>query len=60
MPVQFDDFDAQVQCEDVQQEYVPTEQDLQDMGVAFSMSEAEFEGMVIALEKLFGGLDNPF
>ena len=31
MATQFDDFDAQLQCEDVQGDYIPTEQDLLDL-----------------------------
>lgn len=31
MPAQFDDFDAQLQAEDVYTDYEPTEQDLADM-----------------------------
>jgi hypothetical protein len=37
MQAQFDDFDAQLQCEDVQGDYIPTEQDLLDMEVAFAL-----------------------
>lgn len=41
MQTQFDDFDAQLQCEDVQAEYIPTDQDLLDMEVAFRLSDSE-------------------
>ena len=41
MQNQFDDFDAQLQCEDVQGDYIPTEQDLLDMEVAFALDPME-------------------
>lgn len=54
MEIQFDDFDAQLQCEDVQGDYIPTEQDLLDMEVAFRLSDSEI------IEILESMLDNPF
>jgi hypothetical protein len=50
MEMIFDDFDAQLQCEDRQADYVPTDQDLKDMEVAF----------VFDPETLENDLDNPF
>lgn len=41
MEMIFDDFDAQLQCEDIQAEYIPTEQDLLDMEVAFAIDPVE-------------------
>ena len=38
MQTQFDDFDAQLQCEDVQGDYIPTGQDLLDMEVALVLN----------------------
>lgn len=54
MQTQFDDFDAQLQCEDIQGDYIPTEQDLLDMEVAFRLSDSEI------IEILESMLDNPF
>ena len=56
MATQFDDFDAQLQCEDVQGDYIPTEQDLLDMEVAFALDPmevvAQFEAIVQELKTL--------
>jgi len=43
MQTQFDDFDAQLQCEDVQGDYIPTEQDLLDMEIAFGFNPDELD-----------------
>ena len=46
MATQFDDFDAQLQCEDIQGDYIPTEQDLLDMEVAFGFDPDELDATV--------------
>ena len=53
MATQFDDFDAQLQCEDVQGDYIPTEQDLLDMEVAFALDPMEVVAQLDAIVEEF-------
>jgi hypothetical protein len=53
MQNQFDDFDAQLQCEDVQGDYIPTEQDLLDMEVAFALDPMEVVTQLDAIVEEF-------
>ena len=60
MQAQFDDFDAQLQCEDVQGDYIPTEQYLLDMEVAFAVNPVEIferlEAMDLSSFKSFAAI----
>ena len=53
MATQFDDFDAQLQCEDVQGDYIPNEQDLLDMEVAFALDPMEVVSQLDAIVEEF-------
>jgi len=58
MQNQFDDFDAQLQCEDVQSDYIPTEQDLLDMEVAFALDPMEVVAQLEAIIQDFNARSN--
>jgi hypothetical protein len=54
MEMIFDDFEAQLQCEDIQAEYIPTDEDLEEMGMVFI-----FNPEILEMDFDFD-LDSPF
>ena len=53
MEMIFDDFDAQLQCEDIYADYIPTKQDLLDMEVAFAVDPVEIFKRLESLDQSF-------